>query len=404
MDVSEQRPVSMEGVAADLGLEVGIAIPGDPLDATTWSGTPAGLSRGLKTAGISVAPLNVRPAPLVELIGLNGIAALRLHRAWRGVGSETIRLARAVGRASPELGWLQSWAARRHRSTLERVDALIRIGTGYTMPPSRRTIVFDDLTVLQAVELGYSEWLALSKRAVRKRVDLQRRIYEQADAVCVTTSWARDGLVHDYEIPPERVFAVGVGRNHDTIVKGRDWDTPRFLFIGTNWFGKNGDAVIRSFRRVRELVPEARLDLVGDHPDLEVDGVRCHGTLRLDVAEHRARMDDLFRIATCFVLPSRYEASAIAYVEAGAAGLPCIGTAVGGAADLIGGAGRLVDPNDDEGLFEAMLELTDPRRAQELGSIAEDRAHLFTWEAVAGRVLRALHLPGVPLEGLPEFL
>jgi glycosyltransferase involved in cell wall biosynthesis len=385
-------------------LSVGVAFPGDPFDPRTWSGTPSGLCGGLRTAGVNVVPLNLRPAPLVDFVSLNTVAALRLHRAWRGFDRETIRFARAVARASPELGWVQSGAARRARKTVERLDGLLRIGTGYTMPPHDRTIVFDDLTVLQAVELGYPEWLALSKRAVRLRMDRQRRIYERAHAICLTTAWARDGVIRDYGIPADRVFAVGVGRNHDTKVEARDWSTPRFLFIGTNWYGKNGEAVVSAFRRVRELVPDAELHLVGDHPDLRLDGVHCHGSLRLDLAEHRARMADLFRASTCFVLPSRYEASAIAYVEAGGAGLPCIATKAGGAGQLIGDAGFLVHPTEHEELFESMLELTDPERARQLGELAEARAHLFTWDMVAGRVLRALDLPGVAADDLPEFI
>jgi glycosyltransferase involved in cell wall biosynthesis len=115
-------------------------------------------------------------------------------------------------------------------------------------------------------------------------------------------------------------------------------------------------------------------------------------------------MAELLHAATCFVLPSRYEASAIAYVEAGGAGLPCIATKAGGAGQLIGDAGFLVHPSDHEELFEAMLELTDPERARQLGELAEARAHLFTWEAVAARVLRAADLPGVVTDDLPEFI
>jgi hypothetical protein len=51
-----------------------------------------------------------------------------------------------------------------------------------------------------------------------------------------------------------------------------------------------------------------------------------------------------------------------------------------------------------------MRELAEPTRARELGALAYQRSGLFTWEAVAERVLRALRLPGVPEEGLAEFL
>ena len=41
-------------------------------------------------------------------------------------------------------------------------------------------------------------------------------------------------------------------------------------------------------------------------------------------------------------------------------GLPCIGTMVGGGANLIGPGGCVVDPGSDDELLEAMLTYSDP--------------------------------------------
>src|SRR5207302_5376395 len=112
---------------------VGVAFPGNPFDARTWSGTPAGLSRGLRAAGVSVVPLNAEPAPRVDFFAKNLVAMTYLRRAWRGFDRETIRFARAIARASPELGWVQGQALRRRLRAAGPLDGAIRIGTGYTM-------------------------------------------------------------------------------------------------------------------------------------------------------------------------------------------------------------------------------------------------------------------------------
>ena len=129
-----------------------------------------------------------------------------------------------------------------------------------------------------------------------------------------------------------------------------------------------------------------------------------HGFLRMSAPADRAQVERLYQTATVFVLPSHYEASAISYVEAGAAGLPCIGTTKGGSASLIGEAGLLVDPGDDDALVDAMLVLADAETASRLGALAEARSTLFTWRAVAERILRALALPSVSLKSLAAFL
>jgi hypothetical protein len=47
-----------------------------------------------------------------------------------------------------------------------------------------------------------------------------------------------------------------------------------------------------------------------------------------------------------------------------------------------------------------MLELCDPATANALGDRARTRADLYTWRAVAERILRALAPPGVDLAEL----
>jgi glycosyltransferase involved in cell wall biosynthesis len=158
------------------------------------------------------------------------------------------------------------------------------------------------------------------------------------------------------------------------------------------------------FRRLRAEIPEARLDIVGRHPPLGEAGISGHGFLRLAMLEERVRLVRLLGEATCFVLPSRYEASALAYVEACAAGLPCIGTAVGGSRQLIGPGGCVVDPTDPDALLAAMRELCDPETASRLGAAGRRHAALFTWDAVAGRILRALRPEGVAPASLATFL
>jgi glycosyltransferase involved in cell wall biosynthesis len=99
-----------------------------------------------------------------------------------------------------------------------------------------------------------------------------------------------------------------------------------------------------------------------------------------------------YEAATCLVLPSTIEPSAIVHLEAAAAGVPSIGTTVGGVEDLIGDGGRLVDPGDVDGLAAAMLELSDPELARDLGAAARRRAEWFTWPEIAKRIATVLDL------------
>lgn len=369
---------------------IGVAFPGDPSQPATWSGTPSGVMRGLREAGVEPVAIRAEPSSALVRRGMLNVLAAGYVRPGRDLKAVAKR-ARAAARTSPRSTAMASWGARRALRRAGRLDGVVQIGTGYRLATDVPIATFEDMTVRQVQTHPYLGWDLLSERAFAARVARQQRAYEQAVACCLTSRWAAESVIQDYGVARAKVHVVGVGRNHDAPdVGSRDWSVPRFLFVGMDWTRKNGDGVVRAFARLREELPAAQLDVVGAHPPLSAPGVTGHGVLRLDVPDQHARLNRLFGAATCFVMPSHAEAVGIAYVEAGAAGLPSIGTRHGGSDYLIGDGGRIVDPGDDEALLAAMRHLADPATAARMGQAARRRSELFTWQAVGRRLLRAL--------------
>jgi len=372
-------------VTGDAHVRIGVVWQGDPNDPAAWSGTLGNLFVGLKGCGVATSAVRAEVAILA-----------RINHS-RGRGFADMAGSRAYAAIS-------GTAARRALSRQGRLEGVVQVGTGYLLPAGIRTVTWEDMTVAQAVRMPDHEYAHLSPRAVRRWRDRQRRAYEQARACCVTSHWTRDSVIHDYAIDPERVHVVGFGRNAAPVDAERDWTTPRFLFVGRQWERKNGPAVLRAFSRLREDLPNARLDLVGGHPSVDVEGVVGHGTLRFGVPADRERYATLVREATCMVMPSLYEPFGVAYLDAGAAGMPSIGSTVGGAAEAIGDGGLLVHPADDDALLAAMRRMCDPRAAQQMGAAARRNSDRFTWPLVAQRILRALEPQGVDLAALAPFV
>ena len=365
--------------ASNAGVRVGVALTGDPLDPATWSGIPAGLSGGLREQGVEPVPLDVRLPAAVR----NPLAALvwLAHRDRLSAGNSTA------------LHALTSRKARRALGRAPELAGIVQLGTEFSLPPGTRYVNLLDMTVAQA-HLVHPHFSSISRGTMRAWIERQRAIFERATACCAAARWAADSLHDDYGVPWERIHVVGFGANHLVAAPERDWSSPRFLFIGREWERKNGPMLLRAFERVRRRIASATLDLVGGHPPVDTMGISGHGPLHLGQPAERKRLEGLFRGATCFVLPSFCEPFGIGYVEAGFAGMPSVGTSVGGAADFIGEeAGLVVDPHDEDALVRAMLELSDPDRAAETGERARRRAAEFTWAKVAGRVLDALGSP-----------
>jgi glycogen synthase len=340
---------------------VGIAFP-EPIGEHTWSGVPAGLTRGLRACKVEV----------IHLTGASeGGMASRSSEVAERTGEEIRRALRAAG----------------------RLDAVVQIGSTFTLPDGVRYVTLEDVTVAQALAVRDlpDEWAETWRRR-------QGEAYSRAVACCVASGWAGRSVSEDYGVPREKVRVVGLGANLEPAPRIQTgYEPPRFLFVGRDWERKNGPAVLRAFDAVHDRFPAATLDLVSEHPPIEHPGVRGHGPLRPEAdpereAGRRLHLRGLFERATCFVLPSRFEPFGIAYVEAGVAGVPSIGTTVGGAADAIGAGGLLVDPDDEDALREAMLALCAPERTHRLGDLARQNAARYSWTRVAERVLDALGL------------
>jgi glycosyltransferase involved in cell wall biosynthesis len=263
------------------------------------------------------------------------------------------------------------------------------MGSDFGIPFRTRLFTYEDMTVLQRARVDDIRDL-FGAAAIDRWVARQRRCYAAAIECCAMSRWAADSIVEDYGIHPRMVRVVWAGRNCEPRPIARDWTRPRFFFMGYDWERKNGALVVQAFTRLKERVRDARLDIAGNHPRIDVRGVFTHGPLDFSIAQERARAEALFESATCFVMPSRFEPFGMVYAEAAAAGVPSIGTVVGGARDAIGDVGGLlVEPSDECALVEAMIVMCDPTRAYEMGAAALKRSRLFTWEAVAERIAAA---------------
>jgi L-malate glycosyltransferase len=122
---------------------------------------------------------------------------------------------------------------------------------------------------------------------------------------------------------------------------------------------KNHQTLIDAASVLVRTHPELRFQFAGDGPERQV-------------LEERARTRDVASHIE-FLLPSRSEAFPNGAIEAMAAGLPIVASAVGGLVDLIesGRTGLLVPPSDPEALLLAISSLIEkPAWAADLGRAA----------------------------------
>jgi glycosyltransferase involved in cell wall biosynthesis len=153
-----------------------------------------------------------------------------------------------------------------------------------------------------------------------------------------------------------------------------DGRPPRLVTVGRLAAPKDPVTFVRALARVRE--PFAAV-VVGDGPDrarveAEIRAAGLAGTVEL--AGERRDVDRLLAAADVFVLSSRSEGAPLSVLEAMAAGVPVVASAVGGVPEIVGDAGLLVPPEDPDALAAAIDRLLadGPLRCR-LGTAGRDR-------------------------------
>jgi D-inositol-3-phosphate glycosyltransferase len=261
---------------------------------------------------------------------------------------------------------------------------------------------------------------AAEERETSRRLAVERRLIESADAIVAATPLDRAQMVWHYgaEAQGVRVVPCGVDlrRFHPRDMAGArealELPPPPhrlLLLVGRIEPLKGIDALIQAVALLLERQPEWRGSLtalvVGGHGETErarwnaeqrrLDALR----VELDVADAvrfvGARAQDqlplFYAAADVVTMPSHYESFGMAALEGMASGRPTVATSAGGPAYVIedGSSGLLTPPDNPPALADRLERLLadDDFRAT-LGVAAAERAQRFGWPSVACDIQR----------------
>lgn len=171
-------------------------------------------------------------------------------------------------------------------------------------------------------------------------------------------------------------------------------DATDLLFIGELRQLKGVDVLLEAIALLRREGRTVTATLVGAGPDAETfreqaDRLGLAGCVRFPGALPARQA---FAMGRLMIVPSRAESLPYVVLEAGAAGLPQIATAVGGIGEIFGDeAGRLIPPGDAPALARAIAGMLDAP-AEAAASAARLRARIasgFSVSAMTDGVLDA---------------
>lgn len=161
---------------------------------------------------------------------------------------------------------------------------------------------------------------------------------------------------------------------------GRDPVQPFILLVGAPWYLKGADLLIEAFLRLAPDFPDVELKILGYYPDLEQLKALTNGSGRIQILKAMPNPQALKLIsqATILVLASRCEGMGRVLIEAMAAGVPVVGSTVGGIPHIVrDGENGFLFPSGDSRALESRLRqlLADPELRRRMGQRGFERAH-----------------------------
>lgn len=212
-------------------------------------------------------------------------------------------------------------------------------------------------------------------------------------------------LAERAHVPPAKIRTIHSGLDAETFMQAAQGqirpslpippDTPLIVSVGNLRKVKDQQTLIHAAHQLYRQAHSFHLLLVGDGQrrtaleqlsrDLNMDNLITFMGRRADVSAILADAD-------IKVLSSRSEGLPAAIMEAMAAGLPVVATAVGGVPELVqdGLTGLLVPPDDAPALAEALATLlNDPSLRQQYGRAGQQ--HIITHFNLADKVAELEH-------------
>jgi glycosyltransferase involved in cell wall biosynthesis len=266
---------------------------------------------------------------------------------------------------------------------------------------------FSHPIVISAHDLS---WIRFPETHPPERVAIMNQLFprclERADHVITDAAFIRNEIIAEFGVSPDRITSIPLAARRifrprpvaecAQVLEARDLSYRAFILcVGTLEPRKNLELMIRTyasmpnaFRMRFPLVIVGMKGWLTSSLEAVMQPLISSGQVRplgFTSDEHLAA---LYASAKVLVYPSIYEGFGLPPLEAMASGTPVIVSTRSTLPEVVGTAGIKIDPTDEAGLREALLQLTDDAtlwEQQVTASLAQ--ASRFSWEKCASETV-----------------
>jgi len=235
---------------------------------------------------------------------------------------------------------------------------------------------------------------------------LYRGISKAKHIICIS-EYTKRMLQNTYGISNEKITVIPLGVS-DNFVFNRDikntvgyreflrqYEIPInakiILYVGSDHPRKNLNGLAEIFAEVLKKVPNSFLLKVGEPgvtagreqflKKLDELGLRKFVKFAGSISDEKLQL--AYSLADVFVFPSFYEGFGVPPLEAMACGCPVVCSNATSLPEVVGDAGVLLDPTDNDGFVESIIKiLNNTGFSEELRSRGLERVKKFSWQDI----------------------
>ncbi|NUN64427.1 glycosyltransferase family 4 protein [Pseudanabaena biceps] len=238
------------------------------------------------------------------------------------------------------------------------------------------TVVSIDMTNIQAaLESGNNKF----KWTYKPNIYIEKLIYQRSAKILTWTEWARNSVINDYDIQPEKVQVIPPGVDIKSLQFSERYNQPsvepyQILFVGGDFKRKGGEDLLQVFldkfasQAVLHIVTLDKIDCI--HPNVHIYN---------QVTAYTPQWYELYQKADAFVMPTYGDAFGLVFIEAMAAGLPIIACNLTQTKEIVkdGETGFLIPPGDRLELSNKLqILINNPSLGKQMGIRARQLAEM----------------------------
>jgi len=234
---------------------------------------------------------------------------------------------------------------------------------------------------------------------------------KKAKQIITISQFSKSEIIKYLDYPEERIHIISDAVVHEFYKPNRDRTILKkfkisdndkvVLYVGSETPRMNLDFLLKSLSKLKKIFPNFKLIKIGEPQSFGARNHFLNSIIEMGLEENvifvgyvaEEELPKWYNASDLLVYPCLYAGFGLPPLEAMACGTPVITSNTTSLPEVVGDAGIMVDPDDEEAMTKSIYKvLTDQDLTDDLIKKGLKRSKLFNWEESAKNTLKVYNL------------